>query len=425
MQTIKVTGGRELKGHVYINGSKNATLPILASAFLFENAQIQLDNIPDITDVQLMLEVLTLSGIKVKREEKTVLLTIPSKEKIVTNAPEHLVSRMRATLLIIGPLLATKKVVNIALPGGCSIGYRPVDLHISSLKTMGAEIELQHGDLQARTETGLKPVTINLDIPSVGATENIIMAAVLTKGTTIIRNAAREPEVADLIRFLNQAGAKISGAGTAEIEITGVSKLKNNVIYEIIPDRIEAATYMLAAAVTGSTLTIHNAIANHLQALIAKMREVGVTISVKDDVIQVIGKDSYNVSQAIDIKTAPYPGFQTDIQVLMLPLLLKVTANSMIIDNIFDQRFQHVSEFVKLGATLTQVNNMLIINQKVALRSGRIVASDVRAAAAMVLLGLSQPIEVIIERPEHLFRGYENIIGQLQQLGAKIELDTD
>ncbi|GBU10618.1 UDP-N-acetylglucosamine 1-carboxyvinyltransferase [Erysipelotrichaceae bacterium] len=420
MDTLKVTGGTKLAGDVFIHGSKNAALPILAATLLFDDASLILDCIPKIKDVELMIELLEKNGLTVERTKEQLQIKIPENAEIISCAPDRLTSKMRATLMVLGPLLAIGKDVAIALPGGCSIGYRPIDMHIAALEAMGAEIELVHGRIFAKAPNRLKPALITLDYPSVGATENIIMAAVLTKGTTRIRNAAKEPEVTDLVRFLNQAGAKISGAGTSELEIEGVTQLKQKVVYEIIPDRIEAATFMIAAAVTGGEIRIHHTIPKHLESLIAKLREIGVEITIQDDTIVVNGKNSYQTKQSIDIKTGPYPGFQTDIQALILPLLMKNKITSVTIDNVFDQRFRHVPEFLKIGANITQINNMLIINQTEKIYSGKVEAPDVRAAAALILLGLSENITIEITQIDHLYRGYENLVEQLNALGATI-----
>ncbi|MGL5042111.1 MAG: UDP-N-acetylglucosamine 1-carboxyvinyltransferase [Culicoidibacterales bacterium] len=417
---IKISGGVKLAGDVYVNGAKNAALPILAATLLFEEAEITLQEIPQIKDVCSLCQVLEACGVSVRVTNHEVKIIVPKKTGIKNDIPEEISAKMRASLLVLGPLLATKGEVKISAPGGCSIGYRPIDLHIGALELMGATIEIIHGNIVAKAVNGLKAATINLDYPSVGATENIIMAAVLTNGKTKIQNAATEPEILDLIRFLNQSGAKISGAGTTEIEIEGVSSLCKQIAYEIIPDRIEAATYMIAAAVTGGKIRVHNIIGAHLISFIAKLREIGVKIEYIDDTLEVTGKCRYDVEKSIDIKTAPYPGFQTDMQVLMIPLLLKINRSSMIVDTIFDQRFRHVQEFINLGANMTQVDNMLIIDPKDAIKSGAVTATDVRAAAALVLLGLSGDTEISIKNIHHLFRGYESLLDTLISCGAKI-----
>lgn len=423
MTSIKIKGGQQLFGDVVIHGAKNAALPILAASILFDNQTITLENVPHLTDVTTMLEVLKAVGITSTFATDVITLTTPANEALLYETPESLVSQMRATLLVMGPLLAKKKKVEISLPGGCSIGYRPIDLHIAALETMGAEIILEHGILIASAKTGLHAANIHLDIPSVGATENIIMAAVLTEGTTTIDNAAKEPEIVDLVRFLNLAGADIRGAGTSVIEITGVKALQKVPMYEIIPDRIEAATYMIAAASTGGKIVLHHVIETHLETLIAKLREIGVEINVNqaEDKIEVIGKTSYELEQDIDIRTSGYPGFNTDVQPIIFPLLLKLNRNSLVVDTIFKNRFQHAEEFKKIGIDSTQLENALIINAKSKAISGKINTTDLRNAAAMIILGISQEIELEIDNIEILNRGYENLIETLNTLGASIE----
>lgn len=421
MPRVEIKGGKTLQGTVNIHGSKNATLPILAASVLFDNETITLDNVPDILDVKYMRDVLEQIGVHIEIDGDTFVIKTAKLDKIVSEPSESLLSRMRATVLLLGGLLAATGRAEIALPGGCSIGYRPVDMHISALEAMGASIELEHGILMATAPSGLNAAEIALDSPSVGATENIIMAAVLTEGETVIENASREPEVVDFIRFLKDAGANIVGAGTSTIKIIGVERL-HGVRHEIIPDRIEVATYMVAAAITGGDITIYNAIPDHLETFTRKLREIGVEVDIDGDVIRVKGKDKYLPESPIDIRTAPYPGFHTDMQVLILPLLLKVSGGSMLIDNVFDQRFRHVAEFARIGAEIKQIDNMLIINQKQSLHSGKVEATDVRAAASLVLVGLSADIELEVEEMRHLIRGYEGLLQGLQALGAEITI---
>lgn len=424
MEKIVVKGGKKLKGVVRVDGSKNAALPILAAMLLFENAKITLLRVPKIKDVLLMLELLKQLGLRYQWKAEALIIETPSRAAIQIHPPENFVSKMRATLLILGPLLSVKEEVFIGLPGGCSIGYRPINIHVDGLKAMGATFDLNHGTMKVVAENGLKSQKITLDYPSVGATENIIMAAVLTEGMTVIENAAKEPEVIDLIRFLNHGGAKINGAGTSVIEIIGVSRLNPELTYEVIPDRVEAATYMIAAAVSNGDILIEDAIPQHLMTVISKLREIGVDIELNDnDSIRVKGKSMYSVKQSVDITTAPYPGFHTDIQVLMLPLLLKLDKGSTIVENVFDRRFIHVEEFTRVGANLLQIENMLIVNPAEHLFSGQLEAHDVRSTAALILLGLSNDIHLEISGLEHLYRGYAHLIPNLKSLGADITLE--
>jgi len=424
MHKLKVNGGKTLQGEVWLHGAKNAALPIIAATLLFDNQQVVIESVPVIDDVKIMLDLLVKLGVEVnfQQAEHSLTLNLPSQAEISIAPPEHLVSKMRATLLIMGALLATKGEVEIALPGGCSIGYRPIDYHLAALAEMGAVITREHGVLIAKAPTGLKAANIHLDFPSVGATENIIMAAVLTAGTTTIDNAAKEPEVVDLVRFLNLAGAKITGAGTTEIKIEGVKTL-TGVTYEIISDRIEAATYVIAAACTKGDIIIHDVIVSHLTTFIAKLTEIGVKVEeLPNDSIRVIGTEPYELGRAIDVRTSPYPGFQTDMQVLILPLLIKAGANAVIVDNVFNARFKHVEEFCKIGAQLTQVENMLIVNEKHQIVSGTIKATDLRAAAAMLLLALSYDVTTLVQDANQILRGYEELIKNLSTLGADIEI---
>jgi len=424
MRTIRITGGSPLYGEVSVHGAKNAALPILASTLLFEDNQLIFENIPRITDVNVMLDVLTNMGIMNKVDGDKVTLHVPATDAISFEAPEALVSQMRATILIMAPMLAKKGKVSIALPGGCSIGYRPIDLHISFLEMMGARITLEHGMLLAHAPNGLHATTIHLDMPSVGVSESAIMAAVLTPGTTIIENAAKEPEVVDLARFLNLCGANIRGAGTDTIEITGVDKL-TPVAYEVIPDRIEAATYMIAVASTGGALMLRNVIPTHLETLITKLREIGVRVDVGTDEIKLSGEPPYQSPQTVDVRSAAYPGFATDMQPLILSLLLQLTSSTFVVDTIFPARFGHVEELSRVGVGVSQLPDALLVDPEPQLSSGKVKARDLRSAASMVLVGISQPIQLEIENIEVLDRGYEDLVGELNRLGAQIEHVSD
>jgi len=420
MDTIQIIGGHRLAGEVNINGAKNAILPLLAASLLFENEQLIFENIPRIRDVRVMLEVLAAMGVQTKAEGQKVSLHVPATGDISYKTDEALVAQMRATILIMAPMLAKKGKVNIALPGGCSIGYRPIALHTHFLEMMGASIVLDHGMLIAEAPNGLHPVHASLDVPSVGVTESLIMAAVLTRGTSVIENAAKEPEVVDLARFLNLCGANISGAGTDVIEITGVDRLIS-VPYEVIPDRIEAATYMLAVASSGGTLTLRNVIPTHLETLITKLRDIGITLDVGADEIKVTANPPYEPASIVDVRSAAYPGFATDMQPLILALLLQLPESTFIVDTIFPSRFQHIEELSKVGVNVTQLPDAMMLNPERRLSSGKVRASDLRSAAAMVLVGISQPITLEIENIDVLDRGYEDLIAQLNRIGASIK----
>jgi len=419
MSTIQINGGYPLSGEVAIQGAKNAALPILAASLLFENEQLIFENIPQISDVRTMLEVLTTMGITSKEDAHKVTLHVPATADVAHETPEALISQMRATILIMAPMLAKKGKVSIALPGGCSIGYRPVDLHITFLEMMGADITLDHGTLIAKAPNGLQAVDVHLDMPSVGVTESLIMAAVLTHGTTRIENAAKEPEVIDLARFLNLCGANIHGVGTDVIEVNGVDRL-TPVPYEIIPDRIEAATYMLAVSSTGGVLRLSNVIPAHLETLVVKLREIGINVDVGTDEIKLSASPPYQATETIDVRTAAYPGFPTDIQPLILALLLQLKDSTFVVDTIFPSRFQHIEELSKVGIGVTQLPDAMVVNPTRKLSSGKVRARDLRSAASMVLVGISQPITLEIENSEILNRGYEDLIGELNRLGARI-----
>lgn len=419
MSEVHIRGGIPLGGTVVAHGAKNAILPILAATLLFDKTTIVLHDVPQIQDVRWFVRILQELGVDVERHHQELTLKVPSKELLLMSASDESVTKIRASLLLLGPLLSVKQAAKIAWPGGCSIGYRPIDFHIMALQQMGVEITLEHGMLLAQAPNGLQAAHIYLDSPSIGATESIIMAAVLTEGTTTIDNAAKDPEVLDLIRFLNAAGAKIKGAGTSEIQIEGVHALQG-IAYEVIPDRVEIATYMVAAAITRGKLTIQNTIPTHLEALIAKLREIGVTIMIEQDTIIVDATNLAATPDVIDVRTGPYPKFHTDIQVLLLPFLMTLQTNSIIIDTVFGLRYQHVAEFLKVGADIVQFDNMLVVGKNHHFVAGKMESSDLRAAASMVLFGLAYPIDICITKAEHLDRGYEAFISTLTALGAQI-----
>lgn len=407
-----------LKGEVFISGAKNAVLPLMAAALLAEEECIIRD-VPMLRDVAFMKEILTSHGAKITELEENIL-AIETKDITSTEAKFELVNKMRASILIMGPLLARKGRARIPLPGGCAIGARPIDLHLKGLEALGAIINVnnEEGYVEAIAgPQGLIGDTIYLDFPSVGATENIMMAAVLAQGTTYLENAAEEPEIVDLANFLNKMGAKIKGAGTDTIKIEGVSRL-HGAKHTVIPDRIEAGTFMLAAAITRGALHIVNVVPDHLKPIIAKLRECGVRIEVGDEDMIVRGDLGPHVST--DIKTLPYPGFPTDIQSPFMTYLATVEGSSTVIETVFENRFMHVAQLNKMGANIEAIGNKAVIRGNAKLRGCEVMATDLRAGAALVLAGLVAEGETEISEIFHIERGYEKFIEKFGKIGASI-----
>ncbi len=410
-----ISEGRPLKGTVKINGAKNSVLPIIAASLLADGICV-IEEIPYLNDVNVMCDLLKSLGAKVELSENSNKLKINSQGISNTTAPYELVNKLRASFLVMGPLLAKTGVAKISLPGGCAIGTRPVDLHIKGFAAMGAEITQGHGYIEARTRGKLIGSKIYLDFPSVGATENIIMAATLAEGQTIIENAAIEPEIVDLVTFLTSMGAEIKGAGTDTIKINGVERLRGT-SHAIIPDRIEAGTFMVAAAITGGDITIENVLPDHLKPISAKLRETGVEVSEELTSIRVIGNNSL---KAIDIKTHPYPGFPTDMQAQMTALMSKAEGTSIIIEAIFENRFMHVSELKRMGANIKIEGRSAVIEGTPNLMGAQVKATDLRAGAALILAGLAAEGTTEITEIEHIERGYLGIEKKLRALGANI-----
>jgi len=374
--------------------------------------------------VEVMEEILTTLGSKITELDEGVL-SIDTKDIISTEAPFDLVNKMRASILVMGPLVARKGIARIPLPGGCAIGARPIDLHLKGLEALGAEIKLNEneGYIEAVAgPQGLIGETIYFDFPSVGATENVMMAAVLAEGTTVIENAAKEPEIVDLAVFLNKMGAKIKGAGTDYIRIDGVKEL-NGAKHTVIPDRIETGTFMLAAAITRGAIHITNAVPDHVKPITAKLRECGVRIELEDDGILIRG--DLGLQQATDIKTLPYPGFPTDIQSPFMAYLTTVNGQSTVIETVFENRFMHVAQLGKMGASIETAGNKATIRGNAKLRGNSVMATDLRAGAALVLAGLVAEGETEISEIFHIERGYEKFIDKFKALGANIERRED
>lgn len=412
MERLIVIGGKRLKGTIRVSGAKNAILPILAASLLSERTCV-INEVPKLLDVAVMKEVLTHLGAKIRCEGNS--LTIDGSEVRTLEIAEDLMRKMRASNLVMGPLLGRFGKVKVAHPGGCAIGSRPMDLHLKGFVSLGAKITEKHGFVIAETDC-LQGNEIHLDFPSVGATENLMMAATQAKGQTIIRNAAKEPEIVDLQNFLNGMGARIRGAGTDLIKIEGPTQL-GSTRHTVIPDRIEAGTHMIAAAITGGDVIVENVIPEHVIAVIAKLREAGVTVEVGDDRVRVIGTQKL---RSVDLKTLPYPGFPTDMQAQMMVLLTMADGTGVVSESVFENRYKHVDELRRMGADI-KIEGRVAIVKKIPKLSGTFVeATDLRAGAALVLAGLVAEDATVIENVWHIDRGYENIERKYSALGARI-----
>ncbi len=398
-----------------VEGAKNAVLPIIAAALLASDGKNVLSEVPVLSDVYTINEVLRHLNAEVVFENNQV--TIDASKELNIEAPFEYVRKMRASVQVMGPLLARNGRARIALPGGCAIGSRPIDQHLKGFEAMGAKVQVGNGFVEAYVEGELKGAKIYLDFPSVGATENIMSAATLAKGTTILENAAKEPEIVDLANFLNAMGAKVRGAGTGTIRIEGVDKLYG-ANHSIIPDRIEAGTFMVAAAITGGDILIENAVPEHLRSITAKMEEMGVKIIEENEGVRVIGPDKL---KAVDIKTMPHPGFPTDMQSQMMALLLQADGTSMITETVFENRFMHVEEFRRMNADIKIEGRSVIMNGPNSLQGAEVAATDLRAAAALILAGLVSEGYTRVTELKHLDRGYVNFHKKLAALGATIE----
>ena len=414
-------GGNRLVGAVKTSGAKNAVLPIIAASILGTTPS-HLDEVPMLEDVHTISEVLKCLGLAVECSPEKNVLDIDSTEITSYEAPYELVRTMRASFLVMGPLLARIGKARISMPGGCAIGARPIDIHLKGFEALGVKIEQGHGYIEASAPEGLKGTSIYFDFPSVGATENIMMAASLAEGTTILENAAEEPEIVDLANYLNKMGAKIRGAGTDTIRIEGVDKL-HGADYTIIPDRIEAGTYMIAAAMTGGDVVVENVLPEHQKPLIAKLREAGAVVEEDIDKVRVIGK---NPLKAVSIKTLPYPGFPTDMQAQMMAMMVIAEGRSKVTETVFENRFMHVVELNRMGAQISTEGRSAVIDGPCKLTGCDVRATDLRAGAAMILAGLVAEGTTRIGDLHHIDRGYENIVAKLKNLGADIErVDVD
>ncbi|WP_104905018.1 UDP-N-acetylglucosamine 1-carboxyvinyltransferase [Nostoc sp. 'Lobaria pulmonaria (5183) cyanobiont'] len=423
---LQIWGGHPLRGHVKISGAKNSALVIMAGALLCPG-DCRIRNVPLLADVERMGQVLSALGVQLTRQGD--ILDINASEIKTSKAPYELVTQLRASFFAIGAILARLGVAQMPLPGGCAIGARPVDLHVRGLQAMGAEVQIEHGICNAYvpgSSRRLKGANIYLDIASVGATENLMMAATLAEGETIIENAAREPEVVDLANFCNAMGAKIKGAGTSRIIIEGVPKL-HSVDYSIIPDRIEAGTFLLAAAITRSELILSPVAPEHLIPVIAKLRDIGVTIiDEKPDHLHILPAETL---KATDIETQYHPGFPTDMQAPFMALLAVAEGDSVINESVFENRLRHASELNRLGADIRVKGNAAFVRGVPKLSGAPVLGTDLRASAALVIAGLAAEGQTTIQGLQHLDRGYDRLDMKLQQLGAKIlrvgETSTD
>jgi UDP-N-acetylglucosamine 1-carboxyvinyltransferase len=413
MDKILVQGGRRLQGTVQVSGAKNAALPILASALLCDGLNT-FTNVPVLRDIQSTLQLLSHLGVRCSMEGHTVQVDAAGLNN--DEAPYDLVRKMRASILVLGPLVARLKKARVSLPGGCAIGARPINLHLRGLELLGARIDLSHGYVEAVCEQ-LRGAEIYFDMVTVTGTENIMMAAVLAQGTTVLRNAACEPEVKALADVLNQMGARIQGAGTPEIVIQGVERLQP-VSAAIIPDRIETGTLMTAAALTQGDVTIQAAEPEHLEAVIHKLRLAGAQIDVSGSQIRVQGQSPI---QSVDIKTLPYPGFPTDMQAQFMVLMAVAQGTSLISETIFENRFIHVSELQRMGADITVTGNSALVKGVEHLSGAPVMATDLRASACLILAGLVSDNTTEVNRVYHLDRGYEALEAKFHQLGAAIQ----
>ncbi len=411
MDRIIIEGGKRLEGSVRLSGAKNAALPVIASSLLTDGWNI-FHNVPDLADITTTKKLLAGFGTEIEGDET---LRVNAGNITRYEAPYDLVRTMRASILVLGPLVARMGRARVSLPGGCAIGARPVNLHLKALQAMGAEIELKDGYVEARAPR-LRGATIYFDISTVTGTENIMMAAALAKGTTIIENAAREPEIVNLADVLKGMGAKIRGAGTDIVEIEGVQTL-SPVEAEIIPDRIEAGTYMIAAGLTGGDIRIFGCVPGHLDAVITKLRETGIEIIPIDGGLRVIGKRDIT---SVDVQTLPYPGFPTDLQAQIMVLMSVGGGSSVIKETVFENRFMHVNELMRMGADITVDNNSAIVRGVPLLRGAPVMATDLRASASLILAGLAAEGTTEISRIYHIDRGYERIEEKFSSIGADI-----
>ena len=415
MDRLEVFGAKKLKGRVHISGSKNAALPILAATILSKK-KIILKNIPNVKDVETMIKLLESIGSIVKYSKKKKSVLIQNKNKLKTFASYNLVKTMRAGILVLGPMLARYGRAKVSTPGGCSIGIRPIDIHLKALSKLGVNYKIIQGYVHASAPKGLIGSKIHFSKISVGATENLIIAASLAKGTTVLSNCAIEPEIKDLVNFLNKIGCNIKWIAKRKIKIFGVNRI-NESTYTVMFDRIEAGTYLIAAAATGGNLKIQNVIPNIIKTEISTLKKIGAKISVKKNEIHIIGNKKI---KNLNIKTAPYPGFPTDLQAQIMVLLCKANKNSIIKEDIFENRFMHVAELNRMGAKILINGNKALVEGNTNFEAAELMATDLRASVSLILAALTAKGKSVINRIYHLDRGYENIEIKLKKIGAKI-----
>ena len=416
MEKIIVRGGKRLEGTVKVEGAKNAVLPILAATILASVGESKLTNVPTLSDVFTINEVLHHLNLDINFSEKNKEVVVNATHELNFEAPFEYVSKMRASIVVMGPLLARLGHAKVALPGGCAIGTRPIDLHLKGFEAMGARVHIENGFIEAFADE-LKGARIYLDFPSVGATQNIMMAATLAKGTTVIENVAREPEIVDLANFLNRMGAKVIGAGTETIRIEGVEVLTGTE-HGIIPDRIEAGTFMVAAAMTKGNIFIEDAVAEHNKPLISKLKEMNVSITEEENGMRVIGPEKL---KATDVKTMPHPGFPTDMQAQMTAVQLLAEGTSTMTETVFENRYMHMEELRRMNANFKVEGPSLVMYGPTKLQGAEVAATDLRAAAALILSGLCAEGYTRVTHLEYLDRGYFEFHKKLQALGADVE----
>jgi UDP-N-acetylglucosamine 1-carboxyvinyltransferase len=421
MEQIRIIGGTPLRGTIEISGAKNAALPLLAASILNDEV-VEITNVPDLADIKSMIELLVQHGIQVQRNPGNKTITLNAHAITNVTAPYDIVRKMRASILVLGPLVARCGEARVSLPGGCSIGTRPVDIHLRGLKELGAEIELCDGYINAKAPNGLTGATITMPLVSVTATENLMMAATLAKGTTKLVNAAREPEIVDLADCLRSMGADIEGDGTDTIIINGVEKL-HKATHRVVADRIETGTFAIAAVITGGELYLKNTSIDLLPSFISSLQKTGTLVQPDADGFWV--KSSGKPIAGVDIMTEPYPGFATDLQAQMMALMTVCQGASMITETIFENRFMHVPELCRMGANITVHGSSALIRGVNQLRGAPVMATDLRASVSLVLAGLAAQGETTISRIYHLDRGYEHIETKLRQCGACIERIKD
>ena len=415
LEKIIVRGGRRLNGTVKVEGAKNAVLPVIAASILASEEKSTILNVPALADVYTINEVIRNLNVQVEFDGKKI--TVDATKPLETEAPFEYVGKMRASVLVMGPILARMGVARIALPGGCAIGSRPIDQHLKGFEAMGAETTIDNGFIEAKVNGRLQGAKVYLDFPSVGATENIMTAATLAEGVTTIENAAREPEIECLANYLNAMGANVKGAGTSTITIEGVKSL-HGAVHEVIFDRIEAGTFLVAGAITGGNVLVEGVKATDLSPVIAKLEEMGVTIIEEKEGLRAIGPEKL---LPVDIKTMPHPGFPTDMQAQMMALFLKASGTSMITETVFENRYMHVEEFRRMNGSIKIEGRTAIVKGPSKLQGAEVQATDLRAGAALVLAGLAADGYTRITELHHIDRGYVDLVGKLAKLGATIE----